>query len=143
MLSFVMILQNIFLKLSHTKKRGGFNAWIIRRNENLQTKKLMKISSECAIFVLPRIVLDWSRLFQEQKPTLNLMKNCIRSVHRFYLAMMIKSSSIFFCDKILWPVMTVRSCFIFLNSFRIILLLFYQIYRKNKTTFLMQTIFKS
>ena len=46
-------------------------------------------------------------------------------------------------DKILWPVMTVRSCFIFLNSFRIIPLLFYQIYRKNKTSFLMQTIFKS
>ena len=47
------------------------------------------------------------------------------------------------CTGFLWPVMTVRSCFIFLNSFRIILLLFYQIYRKNKTTFLMQTIFKS
>ena len=138
------ILQNIFLILSHTKKRGGFDAWRIRkRNKNLQTKKLTKISSKCVISALLQTVPDWSRLFQEQKPTLNLMKNCIRSVHRFYLAMMIKSSSIFFCDKILWPVMTVRSCFIFLNSFRIILLLFYQIYRKNKTTFLMQTIFKS
>ena len=29
----------------------------------------------------------------------------------FYLVMMIKSSSVFSCNKILWPVMTIRSCF--------------------------------
>ena len=54
---------------------------------------------------------DCTGLIQEQKPSLNLTKNCTPSDHRFYLVMMIKSSSIFSCNKILWPVMTIRSCF--------------------------------
>lgn len=49
----------------------------------------------------PSQAVKLRNFIKEQKPSLNLTKNCTTSGHRFYLVMMIKSSSIFSCNKIL------------------------------------------